>query len=74
MLMAECATIFSDNEAAVRRVQQAMAGVLSKTSIIQHPDRDLLFATLRIVQSKPRDAFKVVWIKAHRQLYDACGT
>ena len=73
ILLSDCATIYSDNKAAVKRTQQILAGKLSQTLLFQHPDRDLLMTTQKILAGRSPGSIRVVWVKSHRQLYEATG-
>ena len=71
ILLSDRATIYSDNKAAVKRTQQILAGKLSQTLLFQHPDRDLLMTTQKILAGRSPGSIRVVWVQSHRQLYEA---
>ena len=57
--MSDSAIIYADNESAVKRAQQIIAGNLADTTLAQHPDRDLLQTTISLIQQKQPGAIKV---------------
>ena len=71
--LSDSATIYADNESAVKRAQQIIAGNLADTTLAQHPDRDLLQTTISLIRQKQPGAIKVFWIKAHRCMSEASG-
>ena len=50
--MSDSAIIYADNESAVKRAQQIIAGSLADTTLAQHPDRDLLQTTISLIRQR----------------------
>ena len=59
IVLSRKATISSDNEAAVRRVRQIN---MPEMMLAQHPDRELLRTTKRLLQGRDVEDIQVIWI------------
>ena len=66
--------IYCDNSAVVRNIHHLQHYGYQPLKWASHPDRDLIKTAASLLATRAADDVKIIWVKAHRQLYEACNT
>ena len=72
--VAERMRIFCDNAAVVKDVVKIVSHGYSHSHWINHPDRDVLQTTAKLLATKGVGCVRISWVKAHRSVESAVTT